>query len=219
MGLPERQKWLEHALQGLAFWIGHRHSLFKDYPLSEGALVAEACNLIQANLPHDLVLMPECMYKNLVAPGSKVRGVGPLARADLVLCAVAAKTVGREGNLAPYTKFVIEVKRGDAIKQLINEDLYRLHSFLKIATKGTRGFPNPAFQVVFSGLIPFSEKFVANECLLLWLKCVAGFYLICGVPNTNKISVSSVPQQRFRRKPSHPPHRRACSHPPKSEYC
>lgn len=140
MGLPERQKWLEHALQGLAFWIGHRHSLFKDYPLSEGALVAEACNLIQSNLPHDLVLMPECMYKNLVAPGSKVRGVGPLARADLVLCAVAAKTVGREGNLAPYTKFVIEVKRGDAIKQLINEDLYRLHSFLKIATKGTRGF-------------------------------------------------------------------------------
>ena len=46
--LPERQKWLENALQGLAFWIGHRHSLFNGYPLVEGALVAEACNLIQA---------------------------------------------------------------------------------------------------------------------------------------------------------------------------
>jgi hypothetical protein len=69
--LPERQVWLEHALQGLAFWIGHRHSLFRDYPLSEGALVAEACNLIQANLPRELVLMPECVYKNLVKAGTK----------------------------------------------------------------------------------------------------------------------------------------------------
>lgn len=138
--LPERQKWLEHALQGLAFWIGHRHSLFKDYPLSEGALVAEACNLIQANLPHDLVLMPECMYKNLVAPGATVQRVGALARADLVLCASAAKAIGREGNLASHTKFVIEVKRGNATTQSLNDDLTRLHSFLKVATARTRCF-------------------------------------------------------------------------------
>ena len=64
--LPERQKWLEHALQGLAFWIGHRHSLFNRYPLPEGALVAEACNLIEANIPPEIILLPECMYKNLV---------------------------------------------------------------------------------------------------------------------------------------------------------
>jgi hypothetical protein len=124
--LPERQKWLEHALQGLAFWIGHRHSLFKDYPLSEGALVAEACNLIQANLPHELVLMPECMYKNLVSPSLSVQGVGALARADLVLCESQAKAIGREGNLSAHTKFVIEVKRGNASTQSINEDLTRM---------------------------------------------------------------------------------------------
>ena len=98
--LPKRQKWLEHALQGLAFWIGHRHSLFKDYPLSEGALVAEACNLIQANLPHDLVLMPECMYKNLVSTHTRVEGVGNMARADMVLCGSEAKGIGRDGNLS-----------------------------------------------------------------------------------------------------------------------
>lgn len=138
--LPERQKWLEHALQGLAFWIGHRHSLFKDYPLSEGALVAEACNLIQANLPHDLVLMPECMYKNLVAVGSVVDGVGSQARADLVLCDIAAKKIGREGNVSAYTKFVIEVKRGNASMQSINEDLSRLHAFLQTAKQGIRCF-------------------------------------------------------------------------------
>lgn len=140
LSLPERQKWLEHALQGLAFWIGHRHSLFKDYPLSEGALVAEACNLIQANLPNDLILMPECMYRNLVTAGAIIQGVGALARADLVLCDTAAKQIGREGNLAIHTKFVIEVKRGNASAQSINEDLTRLHAFLQIATMGTRCF-------------------------------------------------------------------------------
>jgi hypothetical protein len=136
--LPERQVWLEHALQGLAFWIGHRHSLFRDYPLSEGALVAEACNLIQANLPHELVLMPECMYKNLVKAGTKVQGVGDLARVDLVLCDAAAKAIGREGNVSAYTKFAIEVKRGNASAQSVDEDLTRLHSYLHVAAHGTR---------------------------------------------------------------------------------
>lgn len=140
LNLPERQHWLEHALQGLAFWIGHRHSLFRDYPLSEGALVAEACNLIQANLPHDLVLMPECMYKNLVVDGLTVQGVVSQARADLVLCSSEAKSVGREGQLALYTKFVIEVKRGNASSQSINEDLLRLHNYLLVSTTGTRCF-------------------------------------------------------------------------------
>ncbi len=138
--LPERQKWLEHALQGLAFWIGHRHSLFKGYPLAEGALVAEACNLIQANLPGGLVLLPECMYANLVPAGGAVPGIGPLARADLVLCAEAAKEIGRDGNISAHTRFVIEVKRGDAAVRLINEDLRRLHGYLGVATAGTRCF-------------------------------------------------------------------------------
>lgn len=94
LSLPQRQEWLEHALQGIAFWIGHRHSLFKDYPLPEGALVAEACNLIQANLPADLILMPELMYKNLVSTSSRPQNFGQ-ERADLVLCAIAAKNIGR----------------------------------------------------------------------------------------------------------------------------
>ncbi len=140
LSLPERQKWLETALQGLAFWIGRRHSLFRDYPLSEGALVAEACNLIQANLPHELVLMPECMYKNLVSTHTQVEGMGDTARADLVLCSTEARKIGREGNLSAHTKFVIEVKRGTSNKQSIDADLKRLHSYLKVATSGTRCF-------------------------------------------------------------------------------
>src|SRR5262245_419134 len=133
LDLPDRQKWLEHALQGLAFWIGHRHSFFNGYPLSEGALVAEACNLIQANLRPGLLLLPECMYSNLVAPRVAIRGVGALARADLVLCDEAAKPIGRDGNISAHTRFVIEVKRGDAPTRLVNEDLRRLHSYLLVA--------------------------------------------------------------------------------------
>jgi hypothetical protein len=138
--LPERQKWLEHALQGLAFWIGHRHSLFGNYPLPEGALVAEACNLIQANLPHQLLLIPECMYKNLVPVGYAVEGIGSQARADLVLCDIAAKPFGRDRNVSIHTRFVIEVKRGNASTKSINEDLSRLHALLQVAIHGTRCF-------------------------------------------------------------------------------
>ncbi len=63
----------ENALGGIAFWIGHRHSFFRIYPLPEGASAAEACNLIQSNLPADLILLPECMYRNIVPSGTKNR--------------------------------------------------------------------------------------------------------------------------------------------------
>ena len=138
--LPERQKWLEHAMQGLAFWIGHRHSLFRDYPLAEGALVAEACNLIQANRPHGLILLPECMYGNLVPNGTLLKGVTPQSRADLVLCDKTASSIGRRGNIFPYVRFVIEVKRGSASDKEINSDFTRLHNYLKASNDGARAF-------------------------------------------------------------------------------
>lgn len=138
--LPARQKWLERALQGLAFWIGHRHSLFNAYPLTEGALVAEACNLIQANLPSNLILLPECMYQNLVPDGASLESVTKQSRADLVLCDKFAKPVGREGNISPFVKFVIEVKRGSSPDREVNTDLVRLHGYLRASTEDARAF-------------------------------------------------------------------------------
>jgi len=44
--LNKRPRWTQRALQGVAYWMGHRRCLYRDYPLSEGALVAEVCNLI-----------------------------------------------------------------------------------------------------------------------------------------------------------------------------
>ena len=78
--LPE---WSEKALQGLAFWIGHRHSLYPNYPLAEGALVGEACNLIQANLRADQILLCEEQYSRLMPGGSWPAKLGPKSRADL----------------------------------------------------------------------------------------------------------------------------------------
>ncbi len=138
--LPERQKWLETALQGLAFWIGHRHSLYRHYPLPEGALVAEACNLIQANIPDSMVLFPECMYRNLVAEGIQLQGIGNQARADLVVCESVAKSIGRDGNLSQHVRFVMEMKRGGSNVQSINTDLIRLHTLLESSPADVRAF-------------------------------------------------------------------------------
>ena len=127
-------------MQRLAFWIGHRHSLFNAYPLTEGALVAEACNLIQANLPPGLILLPECMYRNLVPTDTHLEGVTGQSRADLVLCDGAAKLIGREGNISPYVRFVIEVKRGCALNREINADFVRLYSYLTASNNDARAF-------------------------------------------------------------------------------
>ena len=138
--LPERQKWLENALQGLAFWIGHRHSFFHTYPLPEGALVAEACNLIQSNLPANLVLLPECMYGNLVPHGTVIDGVTGQSRADLAVCEKHAALTGRQGNVSEHVRFVFEVKRGSASEKDINTDLERLYGFLGATHTQARAF-------------------------------------------------------------------------------
>jgi hypothetical protein len=136
--MPERPQFLETALQGLAFWIGHRHALFRSYPLPEGAMVAEACNLIQANLPESLKLKPELQYKRLVAPGVRINSIGELARADLVI-------LSRNGEVDEKTEFhrvlfVMEIKRGSASKTGIDSDLKRLYTFLANTQTNARAF-------------------------------------------------------------------------------
>jgi hypothetical protein len=55
--IKKQPLWIERAMQGGAYWMGHRRCLYRDYPLSDGALVAEVCNLIYANLPRELQLL------------------------------------------------------------------------------------------------------------------------------------------------------------------
>lgn len=119
--------WLDRALQGITYWVGHRQSLYRGYHLSEGALVAELCNLIYANLPKEFKLRCEVQYSDIVAPAplpEKLRG--RQFRADL---AIFDRSAGRDKE--PTPRFVIEVKRAAAPQQQIDDDLDCLAEFHK----------------------------------------------------------------------------------------
>jgi hypothetical protein len=120
--LGERPEWAERALQGVAYWIGHRRSLYSDYPLAEGALVAEICNLIHANLPSDLHLICEVQYSEFIEGHPKTTVLTQKARVDLLISETGNKNPDRS-----RPKFIIEVKRASAHKAQINADLLRLH--------------------------------------------------------------------------------------------
>jgi hypothetical protein len=120
-------RWIERTLQGLTFWIGHRHALYDDYPLPEGAVVAEACNLIQANLEPNKKLLCECTYGKLVSPGMSRKGFNKNARADLVIIDKGVrKKIHKSSNLAELAQIVIEVKRGSSSIKKAADDLRRL---------------------------------------------------------------------------------------------
>jgi hypothetical protein len=119
--LEKRPIWAIRALQGVTYWIGHRRCLFKQYPLAEGALVAELCNLIHANLRHDYILTCEVQYTNLLGGRPKPDILTQRARADLV---ISEKPEEKDGE--PLPRFIIEVKRASAPTAQIDADLQRL---------------------------------------------------------------------------------------------
>lgn len=129
--LPTLPRWVAPALQGLAFWIGHRRALYSDYPLGESALVAELCNLIQRHLPSSKHLRCEVQYAELKV---KSEWLGPLARMDLL---VSLRPKAPETQLTP--EVAIEVKRASAAKALIDSDFKRLAA-LKAANPNMRAF-------------------------------------------------------------------------------
>lgn len=130
MGLERCPTWSEKALQGLAFWIGHRHSLYPNYPLGEAALVAETCNLIFANLGHGEILLCERQYTQLMPPDVWPQGLGKKSRADLVVVSGLTHSQAEpRQSLVGYATAVIEVKRAFAPKAQIDQDLKRLAVF------------------------------------------------------------------------------------------
>lgn len=130
--------WSEKALQGLAFWIGHRHALYPNYPLGESALVAEACNLIFANLGADEVLLCERQYTQLMPEGSWPREQGLKSRADLTVTTGLTHAQAAAGeSLLGHLSAVIEVKRASAPRAQIDQDLKRL-AILKNANPTVR---------------------------------------------------------------------------------
>ncbi len=120
--LEDLPDWAARALQGVTHWIGHRRCLYRDYPLSEGALIAETCNLIYGNLPHLWRLRCEVQYSSFIGP-ENMHPASELpirARVDLVIDEKSTK----DGESIP--KFIIEVKRASAPPIEIDKDLRRL---------------------------------------------------------------------------------------------
>jgi hypothetical protein len=121
--IQDLPSWSEPLLQGITFWIGYKKQLYRHYPLSEGAIIGEACHIVYANISESDSLICEKMYKEM-----GIRGAGQ-TRADLV---IIDKTTQKE-------KIIIEVKRNSASGKLINDDLKRLAE-VKKTKKNVRCF-------------------------------------------------------------------------------
>lgn len=135
--------WLEKALQGLAFWIGYNRAFYFGYHLHEGALVASARSLIQANMPSDLVLYSEWHYKLLV-PGKNEDRLNDTkdnnTRADFVICSKPRFKIDREDNISNFVQFVFEVKRGTVDDSHFDKDILRLKRYLSASDNDSRAF-------------------------------------------------------------------------------
>ena len=139
MGKKTTQKaipfWAVEAMQGITYWVGHRHCLYRDYHLPEGALVAELCNLINANLEKEYFLSCETQYSNLITNEVMPKSLNN-KRADLVI----AKKVKTNSKII-NPEFIIEVKRAKAPKKEIDFDLSRLADANAVSRgKGVRTF-------------------------------------------------------------------------------
>lgn len=116
-------EWVRPALQGLTYWIGHRRSLYGQYPLGESALVAELSNLVYAHLDKTHRLRCEVQFAKFIKDESRPDILTEKARADMVIAEI--KKVRRRKT--KYTaKEVIEVKRNQAPMPSIMLDLKRL---------------------------------------------------------------------------------------------
>lgn len=124
--------------------MGHRRSLYREYPLGESAMVAELCNLLFANLPTGLKLVCEVQYSKLLEVPDTETEFTEKSRVDLCVCGPLKK--GDE-PLA-HVQCVLEVKRGSASTAGINDDLRRLleirkalpnvRAFLLVISEGKR---------------------------------------------------------------------------------
>jgi hypothetical protein len=111
--------------------MGHRRSLYREYPLGESAMVAELCNLLFANLPTGLKLVCEVQYSRLIKIPDTQTEFTEKSRVDLCVCGPVKQ--GEE----PLNKvqFVLELKRGSASIAGINDDLRRLLEIRKAMPK------------------------------------------------------------------------------------
>ena len=123
---PTAPSWLKSAAQGLAFWIGHRRSIYSRHEMSEGALAAELGNLIHAHLrdKDKFSLRYEQPYQKLLPDGVEVKDVTDQARSDMSIWEYYTPKGAKRRRRTP--RYVIELKRASASNARIDRDLRRL---------------------------------------------------------------------------------------------
>lgn len=145
--------WCNRALQGLVYWIGHRRAMFDGHHLTEGALVAETCNLIYTSLHDDEDLLCEVQYSKLL-PERLPDCFGKKSMADLVI--VGASNGDQAKESLDYASAVIEVKRASVWSKDIDKDIRRLAA-LKAEKPNVRAF----LFLVSEAKLP--DRFVSNN--------------------------------------------------------
>lgn len=136
MKLSDLPDWMEPTLQGLAFWLAYKKQFYNGYTLSEGAIVGELAQGINASIDGTtMVLECERMYKELADD------LDGQTRLDL---AVGHKSQGKKekkSKTLDATKLVyaIEVKRYENGWSQILSDIEKLGD-LKKKNKDIRCF-------------------------------------------------------------------------------
>lgn len=123
-------RWISQPLQTLAFWVAYQNEIYRHHPLPEGALVAELTRLIDSAVGHDMLVVREPMYRDVLPQGSEdwqTRG-----RADMAV-------IGREQSSGHGCHAIVEVKRADAPMCQLDNDLRKL-ALYKQANKNARAF-------------------------------------------------------------------------------
>jgi hypothetical protein len=101
-------KWINPVLQGVAHWIGYKKQFYSGHLINEGAIVSEATGIMSAYMDSNQKMDCEKQYSEI---SSKINGG---ERADIVRCT--------DGKI----DFVVEVKRFEAGRKLIELDLFKL---------------------------------------------------------------------------------------------
>lgn len=101
-------KWIDRVLQGTAHWIGYKKQFYSGHLINEGAIVSQATSIMSACMDSNQHIYCEKLYSEI---WSKIKGN---ERADIVR--------STDGNI----DFVLEVKRFESGKKLIEADLYKL---------------------------------------------------------------------------------------------
>lgn len=117
--------WLSDAMQGICYWVGHRRSYYRHYSLMEGAIVAELANLIHSQIGSNDYLFCEVPYKDLNVKNGSSNDLK--TRLDLL---VSHEPV--DGKYDSQNLIAIEVKRGTASMEAINQDIIRLANLKRV---------------------------------------------------------------------------------------